>query len=88
MNYGVVVVRSLQWPGAFNFYNKGETKQIYVGNGQKYEPEKSFYPVNPPEILEDPEDFQESAEPTPLESPPPEKEEGENPEGEEGDGAE
>lgn len=24
-NYGCVVVKSLQWPGAFNFYNNGRT---------------------------------------------------------------
>ena len=41
---GVVVVRSLQWPGAFNFYFKGRYFNIYGGNGLKYE-EKSYFPV-------------------------------------------
>lgn len=33
INYGVVVVRSLQWPGAFSFYQHGAIYQVYVGNG-------------------------------------------------------
>ena len=36
-NYGCVVVKSLQWPGAFNFYNNGRTHQIYCGDGLKNE---------------------------------------------------
>jgi hypothetical protein len=50
---GVVVVKSLQWPGAFNFYYRGRYLAIYVGNGHKYE-EKSFFPVNPPSVANDP----------------------------------
>ena len=34
---GVVVVRSLLWPGSFNFYFQGKYMNIYVGNGHKYE---------------------------------------------------
>ena len=34
---GVVVVRSLQWPGSYNFYFQGKYMNIYVGNGHKYE---------------------------------------------------
>ena len=37
INYGVVVVRSLQWPGAYTIFNKGKYSSIYVGNGFKYE---------------------------------------------------
>lgn len=50
---GVVVVRSLQWPGAFNFYFQERYEQIYVGNGHKYE-EVSYYPVHPPAVNSDP----------------------------------
>ena len=32
-NYGVVVVKSQWWPGAFSFYNNRRVLQIYVGNG-------------------------------------------------------
>ena len=35
--YGVVVVRSLQWPGATTFFTQGRWLQIYVGDGLKYE---------------------------------------------------
>lgn len=65
---GVVVVRSLQWPGAYNFYNNGRVTQIYVGNGHKYE-EKTYYPVHPPTVNEDPEEYHIMPEPTPLEEP-------------------
>lgn len=65
---GVVVVRSLQWPGSYNFYNNGRVSQIYVGNGHKYE-EKTYYPVHPPTVNEDPDEYEIQPEPTPLEEP-------------------
>lgn len=37
INNGVVVVRSLQWPGAYTLYHQGRTISIYLGNGLKYE---------------------------------------------------
>ena len=46
---GVVVVRSLNWPGSFNLYCQGKYMNIYVGNGHKYE-EASFFPVQPPVV--------------------------------------
>ena len=79
---GVVVVRSLTWPGAFSFYHCGEWKQIYVGNGHKYEQASSYFPVHPPMVLEDPEEFPLGPEPTPLTEPEPDAE---KPEGEEGE---
>jgi len=36
-NFGVVCVKSLWWPGSFNFYTGERTLQIYMGNGQKHE---------------------------------------------------
>ena len=74
---GTIVVRSLQWPGAYNFYNNGKTSQIYVGNGHKYE-EKSYFPVHPPTVNEDPAEYQLQPEPTPLEAPPVQEAEPEN----------
>jgi len=65
---GVVVVRSLQWPGAYNFYCQGKYSTIYVGNGLKYE-ETSFYPVMPPTVNEDPSEYKIMPEPTPLHEP-------------------
>lgn len=47
INFGVVVIRSLQWPGSYTFYNQGRSLSIYVGNGLKYETE-SYFPVEPP----------------------------------------
>ena len=65
---GVVVVRSLQWPGSFNFFMNGRVSQIYVGNGHKYE-EVSYYPVHPPTVNADPEEYDIMPEPTPLHEP-------------------
>jgi len=52
-SFGTVVVRSLQWPGAHTFFTGGKWQQIYVGDGLKFE-QKTFYPVFPPKIREDP----------------------------------
>ena len=64
--YGVVVVRSLLWPGSFTFYNSGRYTSIYVGSGRKYEPLNTYYPVFPPQIMTDPAEYTEQPEPTPL----------------------
>ena len=53
VNYGVVVVKSLQWPGAFSFFSQSRWLQIYVGDGLKYE-QQTYYPIFPPTIREDP----------------------------------
>ena len=45
---GIVVVKSLQWPGSINFYFNGRFQKIYVGDGHKYEQGSTFYPVDPP----------------------------------------
>jgi radial spoke head protein 4A len=55
VNFGTAVAKSLQWPGAHTFYNSGRWLQIYVGDGLKYE-QKTFYPVFPPVIREDPKE--------------------------------
>jgi hypothetical protein len=68
VNYGVVVVKSLQWPGSYTFYHNSRYINVYVGNGQKYET-TTYYPVNPPKILEDPTEFTEYPEPFPLTEP-------------------
>ena len=66
----VVVVRSLQWPGAYSFFFDGKVQQIYLGNGHKFGQETSNFPVNPPEVMADPEEYEDGPEPTPLEEPP------------------
>ncbi len=50
----VVVAKSLHWPGAYNFFYQGRWFQMYVGDGLKYE-EKTYYPVFPPTVIDDPE---------------------------------
>ena len=36
-NYGVAVLRSLQWPGSYAFFTQGRWLQLYVGDGLKHE---------------------------------------------------
>lgn len=67
---GVVIVRSMIWPGSYSVYYRGRTIQIYVGNGHKNTQTKSMFPVNPPEVLDDPDEYDEGPEPTPLHAPP------------------
>ena len=67
---GVVVVRSMIWQGAYSLYYKGKILQFYIGNGQKSTHPKSMFPVNPPTVLDDPEEYGEGPEPTPLHAPP------------------
>lgn len=81
---GTVVVRSLQWPGSYTFYQNEQWHQIYVGSGHKYEQAVSYFPVEPPMVIDDPDEFRLEPEPTPLESPRAEVKE----EGGEGEGAE
>ena len=72
-HYGIVVLKSLRWPGSVTCW-KGTTQyQIYVGDGLKNE-ECTYFPVYPPTIPEDPIDLDEQPEPTPLEAPPAEEE--------------
>lgn len=85
---GVVVVRSQIWPGAYSMYYKDTVYQIYLGNGQKKTYPQSMFPVNPPTVLDDPEEYDDGPEPTPLHPPPVEekKEDDDNKEDGDGDG--
>ncbi len=70
INNGVIVIRSLQWPGAYTLYHQGRTLSIYVGNGLKYEGSATtsvgYFPIFPPKVMNDPPEFKEQPEPTPL----------------------
>lgn len=68
-SYGVVVVRSLVWPGALTFYYQGRVISLYVGNTHKWEYGKYFFPVETPTILGDPEDYEDGEEPNPRDAP-------------------
>lgn len=56
---------------------------MYLGNGHKFGQETSNFPVNPPQVMEDPEEYEDGPEPTPLEEPPKEEEKAEGEEGNE-----
>ena len=60
---GVVVLRSLLWPGAYSFYSGGRVLQVYLGNGHKFGQQSNFYPVSPPVVMADPEEDPDQAEP-------------------------
>ena len=60
---GVVVLRSLLWPGAYSFYFGGRVLQVYLGNGHKFTQQSDFYPVSPPVVMADPEEDPDQAEP-------------------------
>jgi len=77
----VVVVRSLVWPGSYTFFYNGKVSQIYLGHGRKFSFDAKPFPVNPPCVMSDPEEYEDGPEPTPLEEPVVE----EKPEGEEGE---
>ena len=80
VHYGVVVIRSLRWPGCYTCFKGGRWMQVYIGDGLKNEP-KSYYPVFPPEVPTDPVDLEEQPEPTPLvDDAPPAEEEAKDPE--------
>ena len=70
----VVVVRSLVWPGSYTFFFDGKVQQIYLGHGRKFSFEQKPFPVHPPMVMSDPEEYEDGPEPTPLEEPPKEEE--------------
>lgn len=49
MHYGVVVVKSIVWPGALSYFWRGQWGEIYVGYGHKHE-DKTYFPICPPQI--------------------------------------
>ena len=51
-NFGTVVVKSLWWPGAYNFFNGGKSQFLYVGDGLKHEAVK-YYPTVLPVMRSD-----------------------------------
>ena len=53
--YNVVVVRSTVWPGALSYFWQGQWGELYIGDGMKHE-DVTFYPVQPPKIMADPEE--------------------------------
>jgi radial spoke head protein 4A len=73
VNYTMICLRSLRWPGAYTIRTKGQNHNIYFGWGQKF-PEygigQSFVYESFPGIPEDRDDYIEIPEPN---SPPHEK---------------
>lgn len=57
--HGVVVVRSLIWPGSFTLYQNGKQTNIYVGDGTKFSDKMRPFPLSPPILNEDPTEYGE-----------------------------
>ena len=59
--HGVVVIRSLIWPGAFTLFQNGKQTAIYVGNAMKFSGKEQLrpYPLSPPILNEDPTEYGE-----------------------------
>lgn len=67
MQYGVVVVKSTIWPGALSYFWKGTWGDIYIGDGHKHE-DKTYFPIEPPMIMDDPDEKPDQPEPRPSDN--------------------
>ncbi len=65
---GIIVIRSLIWPGAYVLYQNERWFTFYAGYGHKAD-QKDYYPVCPPLPQFEPIDPPEQAEPNPKEAP-------------------
>ena len=52
-SYGINVIQSLRWPGAYTIAQNGNYCNIYIGDGIK-RGDNQFIPSNPPEVMADP----------------------------------
>ena len=66
-NFGTVIVKSLHWPGAYNFYHADKSQFIYVGDGLKHEAVK-YYPTALPVMMTDRAEKATCEEPNPTEA--------------------
>ena len=57
--HGVVVLRSLIWPGSFTLYQNGKQTTIYVGDGNKFSDKMRPFPLSPPVLNTDPAEYGE-----------------------------
>jgi hypothetical protein len=66
-NFGTVYVKSLWWPGAYNFYHADKPSFLYVGDGHKHETKK-YYPTKIPVMMADRDEKPTCEEPNPTEA--------------------
>ena len=55
VNYGLISLKSLVWPGMTTMFTGNKYISMYVGSGLKEEV-KTYYPIFPPKILPEPDD--------------------------------
>lgn len=65
---GIVVLKSLVWPGAYVFYCDNRWFNFYIGYGHKAD-HKESYPLAPPLPLPEPLEAAEQPEPNPKDEP-------------------
>ena len=63
--YGCVVLRSLVWPGSFTFYQNQRQVSVYVGDGLKFDHQVKPFPLQPPSLIADEEEYEEFVLPPP-----------------------
>jgi len=63
---GIIVIKSLVWPGAYILYQNDKWFNFYVGHGHKAD-QKDYYPICPPMPQFEPVDVPEQPEPNPKE---------------------
>lgn len=66
-NFGTVYVKSLWWPGAYNFYHAEKPSFLYVGDGHKHETRK-YYPTEIPVMMADRDEKPTADEPNPTDA--------------------
>lgn len=67
-SYAANCVRNLRWPGSVIAQQNGRYVNLYLGYGLKAG-ENSFYPIQPPDVDDDPADPREQFEPNPKDAP-------------------
>jgi len=65
---GIIVIKSLVWPGAYILYQNDRWFNFYVGSGHKAD-QADYYPVLPPLPQFEPGETAEYPEPNPKEDP-------------------
>jgi len=68
-SHGVVVIRSLQWPGQYTLYSASRgLLSIYVGEGHKFDAVQTYYQTSPPVMNIDPNEYIQAVEPNPSDA--------------------
>lgn len=59
------MMKNLRWPGSFTISGNGRYANLYIGYGYKGETQPLFFPQEPKDVVEDPDEQEEKPEPNP-----------------------